>query len=232
LSPPKVDMRTTDEHAKIAGHDTRKSSVKMSQSCTNKKTGDICEYVYGFDVWLTTDEIAGLGDKRAFQRAYMSKLGLDENSPAIKGAMQQFMAAYAGTMKDMADKAASLKGYPLRTTFRLIMGGDHCSKGKSSDDQDSGGGSQSLQGLAASKLIGMFGKKNSGSDQTQSASAANAPPPLPDGYSQVVALTFETSSIDTGAISPDQFELPAGWMPQERKVAKDKEYTCPTGKED
>ena len=139
LSPPKVDMRTTDEHASIAGHDTRKSSVKMSQTCTDKKTGDICEFVYGFDVWLTPDDIGGLGDRRAFQRAYMSKMGLDENNPAFKGAMQQFMAAYAGTLKDMSAKAASLKGYPLRTTFRLIIGGDHCSKAKSSDDQDSGG---------------------------------------------------------------------------------------------
>jgi hypothetical protein len=146
--------------------------------------------------------------------------------------MQQFMAAYAGTLKDMSAKAASLKGYPLRTTFRLIVGGDNCSRAKSSDDQNSGGGATSLQGLAAGKLIGLFGKKNSGSDQSQSASAANAAPPLPDGYAQVVAFTVETSAVDNAAIPADQFDLPAGWVPEQRKVAKDKEFSCPTGKGD
>jgi hypothetical protein len=130
-------MRTTDEHATIAGHDARKSSVKMSQTCTDKKTGDICEMVYGFDIWLTEDQLEGAGDKRAFTKAYMTKLGLDVNNPQIKGIAQQFMAAYAGTLKDMQAKASSLKGFPLRTTFRFIMGGDHCAKAQQSDS-DSG----------------------------------------------------------------------------------------------
>ena len=232
MSPPKIDMRTTDEHATIAGHDARKSSVKMSQTCTDKKTGEVCEYVYGFDTWLTTDEVAGLSDVRNFQRAHLAKLGLDANNPAIKGALQQFMASYAGTMKDMQTKAASLKGYPLRTTFRLIIGGDGCSKGKSSADQtDSGAGGGGLSSLAAGAIGGLFARRNSGNQgSTAAATAANAAPALPDGYAQVVAFTVETTSVDTGPIPADQFELPAGWVPEQRKVAKDQEYTCPTAK--
>src|SRR5580658_5150238 len=90
LSPPKVDMRTTDEHASIAGHDALKSSVKMSQTCTDRKTGDICEMVYGFDVWMTEDQIEGVADRRAFSKAYLTKMGLDSDNPQIKGAAQQF----------------------------------------------------------------------------------------------------------------------------------------------
>jgi hypothetical protein len=236
LSPPKVDMRTTDEHVMIAGHDTRKSSVKMSQTCTNKKTGDVCEMVYGFDVWLSADQLEGVGDKSAFQRAYMTKMGLDLNGPQLKGITQQFMAQYAGTLKDMSAKASSLKGYPLRTTFRLIMGGDNCSSAKSdASDNGGGGGGGGLSGLAANaggKLLGgLFAKKNapSANDPTQAAVAANAPPPLPDGYTQVIALTIETTAVTTAPIAPEQFELPPGWALEQPKANKSREFTCPTG---
>ncbi|HWW20980.1 MAG TPA: hypothetical protein VNZ06_09260 [Steroidobacteraceae bacterium] len=238
LSPPKVDMRTTDEHATIAGHDARKSSVKMSQTCTDKKTGDICEMVYGFDIWMTQDPLEGTADKRAFQKAYLTKMGLDANSPQIKGIAQQFMAAYSGTLKDMQAKAASLKGYPLRTTFRLIMGGDNCSKSKQSDsDNGAGAGGGGLSGLAANaggKLLGgLFAKKNAAgaNDPSQGAIAANAPPPLPDSYVQVIAFTIETSAVSTAAVSADQFELPAGWTREYPKAAKNSEYSCPNNKD-
>jgi hypothetical protein len=236
LSPPKVDMRQTDEHATIAGHDTRKASVKMSQTCTDKKTGDICEMVYGFDVWLTEEPLEGVTDKRAFTKAYMTRMGLDLNTPQIKDITQQFMAAYAGTLKDMQAKAASLKGYPLRTTFRFIIGGDHCSRGQQSDSDSSpsagGGGLSGLAGNVGGKLIGgLFAKKNApaANDSTQGAVAANASPPLPDNYAQVIAFTIETTSVSTGAIAPEQFELPAGWTREYPKAAKNSEYTCPVG---
>jgi hypothetical protein len=231
LSPPKVSTRTTDEHATIAGHDTLKSSVKMSQTCTDKKTGDVCELVYGFDIWMSADQLEGAGDKLAFQRAYMTKLGLnlDANSPQVKGILQQFMAQYAGTLKDMADKTASIKGYPLRTTFRFIMGGDHCSKAQGSDS-DSGGGGGGLSGLSGKLIGGLMAKRNapSSTDQSQAAIAANAAPPLPDGYAQIIAFTMETTAVTVAPIAPDQFELPSGWTLEKPKPNKSSEFTCPT----
>jgi hypothetical protein len=234
LSPPKVDMRTTDEHASIAGHDARKSSVKMSQTCTDKKTGDVCELVYGFDIWLTPDQLEGADAKRAFTKAYMTKMGLDENNPQLKGIVQQFMAQYSGTLKEMQAKAASLKGYPLRTTFRLITGGDNCSKAKQSDsDSGQGAGGGGLSGLAGNvggKLLGGFlAKKNApaANDPAQGAIAANAPPPLPDSYVQVIAFTFETTAVSTESIPADRFELPAGWTREYPKAAKNSEFSCP-----
>jgi hypothetical protein len=235
LSPPKVSVRQTDEHATIAGHDTRKASVKMSQTCTDKKTGDVCELVYGFDTWLTEEPIEAVNDRRDFQKAYLTKIGLDLNSPQLKGITQQFMAAYTDTLKDMQAKAASLKGYPLRTTFRFIMGGDHCSKAQQSDSDSGGGAGGGGTGLSAlgGKLIGgLLQKRNaaSSSDPAQAAIAANASPPLPDGYVQVIAFTVETTSVSSGAISPDQFELPSGWIKEQPKVAKANEFSCPTDK--
>jgi hypothetical protein len=245
MSPPKVEVTQSQEHATIAGHDTHKASVKLTQTCTNRKTGDVCDFVYGFDTWLTEDTPAGLADQRAFQKTYMTKMGLDPNAPAFKGVMQQFMAGYAPTMKDLADKASTLKGYPMRTTFRLIIGGPKCAQSKSSaDHSDPGtgpgsasdsGASGGLSGLAASgagKLLGGFLAKRQaakGGDTAAApgAAAANASPTLPDGYAQVVAFTTETTAVSTDPVSADQFEIPAGWTLEKPKPGKSSEYTCP-----
>lgn len=232
LSPPKIEVKQTDERASLAGHDTRKSSVMLTQTCTDRQTGDVCELVYGFDVWLTADELAGAAERRAFQRAYLKKLGLDENNPAAKSAAQQFLAQYAGTMKELSAKAGELKGYPLRTTFRFSMGGEHCGKAKQSSGQSQGGteGGGSLSSIAAqavgSKLLsGMFSKKSSGS--TPDPNQAPAPAPGAPPSVQLIAFTVETTGIDTAAIPADQFELPAGWTPEKPKASKSEEFTCP-----
>lgn len=232
MSPPKIEVKQSDEHASLAGHDTRRSSVTLTQTCTDKESGDVCEMVYGFDVWLTGDEIPGVADRRAFQRAYMKKLGLDENNPAAKDAAQQFLAQYAGMMKELSAKAGELKGYPLRTTFRFSMGGEHCGKAKQSSAQgdDSSGGAGGLGGLAAkagSKLLGGLLSKKSSSNGPD----PNQPPPAAPGAApstQIIAFTVETTAIDTSAIPAEQFELPAGWTPEKPKVSKAEDFTCPT----
>jgi hypothetical protein len=229
LSPPRIEVKQTDEHASLAGHDARKSSVNMTQTCTDKDTGDVCEMVYGLDVWLTGDEIAGAPDRRAFARAYMKKLGLEENSAAVKGAAQQFLAQYAGTMKELSAKAGDLKGYPLRTTFRFSMGGEHCGKAKQSSSQtdDSSQGGGGLAAKAASKLLGgLLAKKSSSSTPDP-----NQPPPAAPGAApttQIIAFTLETTAIDTAAIPAEQFELPPGWTPEQPKASRNEEFTCPT----
>jgi hypothetical protein len=229
LSPPRIEVKQTDEHASLAGHDTRKSSVNMTQTCTDKETGDVCEMVYGFDVWLTGDEIAGAADRRAFARAYMKKLGLDENNAAVKGAAQQFLAQYAGTMKELSAKAGDLKGYPLRTTFRFSMGGEHCGKAKQSSSQndDSSQGGGGLAAKAASKLLGgLLSKKSSSSTPDPNQPPAAAPGAAPT--TQIIAFTVETTAIDTAAIAAEQFELPAGWTPEQPKAGRSQDFTCPT----
>jgi hypothetical protein len=167
----------------------------------------------------------------------MTKMGLDPNAPAFKGIMQQFLAPYAGNMKDLADKASTLKGYPMRTTFRVIVGGDKCSQGKQSSDSSSdsgpsaGGGLSGLAANAGGKLLGgLLAKRNkpSADDSTSAAAAANSAPTLPDGYAQVIAFTTETTAVTPGPIVPEQFEIPAGWTLEKPKPTKNSEYTCPT----
>jgi hypothetical protein len=74
MSPPKIDARTTDKHATIAGHDSRLSELALTQSCHDAATGDTCDFLITMDSWLTQDEIAGLADRKAFLEAHMKKL--------------------------------------------------------------------------------------------------------------------------------------------------------------
>jgi hypothetical protein len=208
--------------------------------------------VYGFDVWLTPDEVAGIGERRAFQQAHLKALGLDADNPAAQGAMQQFLAQYAGTLKDLAGKAGSLQGHPLRTHFHVSMGGEHCGQAKQLSARSPGSGNaasgtddiaaaaredasrkvpdlgSSTANAVAGKLLGsLFSKKTA----TTSTSGANAAGPgagdAAAPYLTVLSLSIETTAVDTAAIAPSQFEIPAGWLPEKPKAESNREFSCP-----
>lgn len=265
LSPPVLNVNATDEHATIVGHDARKTSVVMSQTCTDTQTGDVCEMDYGFDAWLTTDEIPGTDERNAFTRQYLQAQGLDPNNPQLQRTVRQFMAPYADQLKQLQGKAADLKGYPLRTTFYMAFGGPHCGKAKQAAQQqqassrspfsmhsiasnalatglsslfhrgaaaihtDSAGGAAASS--AANEAAEPTANAAAGSMTAESSSSGSAAPAAPPAgpLVRVISLTTETTSIDTSSISPDQFEIPAGWSlePQRQEVASSAPK-CPT----
>ena len=265
LSSPVLNVNATDEHATIAGHDARKSNVVLSQTCTDTQTGDVCEIDYGFETWLTPDQIPGADERNAFTRKYLQAQGLDPNNPQLQRTVRQFMAPYADQLRQLQGKAADLKGYPLRTTFYMAFGGPHCARAKQAAQQQQASSSSpfSMHGIAsnalASGLSSLFHRgaaaihtdsaggaaassaANSAADSTANAAAgsmtaqsssggaAAAPASAAGALIRVISLTTETTSIDTSSISPDQFEIPAGWTlePQKQEVAGSAPK-CPT----
>ncbi|MBV8306556.1 MAG: hypothetical protein JO274_03675 [Gammaproteobacteria bacterium] len=141
MSPPSVDVKATDSHATLAGHDARLSQVVMTRSCRNKDTGDTCDFMIGLDSWLTQDQIPGVDEHKAFQTAYLKKLGLDPESELVQKQMRQFLAPYQDSLKQLADKSGDLKGYPLKTTVRIAFGGEHCAAAKGQQGAGAGAGS-------------------------------------------------------------------------------------------
>ena len=141
MSPPRVEVKQPGTHATFAGHDTQLTQIALTSSCTNKTTGDVCDFVFGMDSWLTQDQIAGLADQKAFLEAYQARLGIDPRDPAIQKQMQQFLAPYADVLKQVSAKSSELKGYPLKTVLRIAYGGEHCGAVK---NQPAGGGGNAL----------------------------------------------------------------------------------------
>jgi hypothetical protein len=149
MSPPTFDVKATDQHATIAGHDTRLTQVALTQSCRNTQTGDECKYALLMDAWLTQDQIAGVDEHKAFRTAYLKKLGLDASNEFVQQQMKQFLAPYRDSLKQLAGKSADLKGYPLKSTVRIAFGGEHCAAAKQSASSGGGGGAVGDAGTAA-----------------------------------------------------------------------------------
>jgi hypothetical protein len=249
LSKPTVSVKQSDEHLTLLGHDTRKSSVVLSQSCADKQTGDICEMNYTFDSWLTQDNIPGAAERKEFLQKYLAAQGLDPNDPQLQGAMRQLLAQYGDQLKELSGQASALKGFPLRTTFSLSVGGEHCGKAKQAATQSAANGTPKDLGLKSlastavgSTLSSLFSRHGASSAVGAAASQvgenataaatdaatkpagdsgkpADAPSAAAASTVQVASFTIETKSIDTASIPTDQFEIPAGWKLQAPKAS-------------
>ena len=211
LSSPVLNVTGTDEHATILGHDARKTSVVLSQTCTDTQTGDVCEIDYGFETWLTTDAIAGSDERSAFVKKYLQAQGLDPNDAQLQHTVRQFMAPYADALKQLRGKAADLKGYPLRTTFYMAFGGPHCGKAKEAAQQQASSGSRfSMHSLAtnalAGGLSGLFhhgaSAINTGSAGGAAASGAANEAADPAASAAASSMTAQSSSGESTAAAP------------------------------
>lgn len=126
MTPAVFAVNKTHDVSTIIGHSAQRTNVSMIQSCKVKDSGDVCSMSYSFDVWLTQDDLPGLADRMTFEKAYQRKLGGTDASPFNTEQMSSVLVPYADSLKQLKAKAADFKGYPLRTTFRFAVGGEHC----------------------------------------------------------------------------------------------------------
>jgi hypothetical protein len=256
MSPPKIDVHKTDDKMSIAGHDTQRTLATLTETCTNKDTGDVCDTVVAVDVWLTQDTIPGAGDRRAFQQAYAKRLGLVDEQGAMSAEVSKFLAPYQSQIKQLTDKSSDLKGQPLKTSLRVMMGGPQCSTTAKMQTNGSAAGGNAAAGSTpaanpitdvaqAGKAIGsqvgnmvgsLFHKKKA--DDSPGTAGASAPPAaaaVPGSadpfakYVQMASFTTETVTISADPVPADRFEIPPDWKKDAPKSAKtgDEEFTCP-----
>ena len=209
LSSPVLNINATGEHATILGHDARKTSVVLSQTCTDTQTGDVCEIDYGFETWLTTDEIPGADERNSFARRYLQAQGLDPNNPQLQHTVTQFMAPYADQLRQLQGKASDLKGYPLRTIFYMAFGGPHCAKAKQAAQRQASSSSPfSMHGLAsgalASGLSGLFhhGASSIDTGSAGGAAASSAANQAADPAANAAAGSMTAQSSSGGSTAP------------------------------
>ncbi len=247
MSPPKIDVHKTDDKMSIAGHDAQRTSATLTETCTNKDTGDACDTVVAFDIWLTQDKLPGSSDRRAFDSAYAKKLGLDDAQGVMRPEVAKFLAAYQSQIKQLTDKSSDLKGQPLKTAMRVLMGGPRCAAAaKAKANQSADGETSSANpldnvaqaGKAVGQLMGGLFHKKKADDSKDAASTGGpsgsgtgqsaAPDPFAQ-YVQMAAFTTETVTINTDDIPAVRFDIPADWTKEAPKPTKggDDEFTCP-----
>ncbi len=249
MSPPKIDVHKTDDRMSIAGHDAQRTLATLTETCTDRETGDVCDTVVAFDVWLTQDKVPGIADRRAFAQAYAKRMGLLDEQGAMSAEVAKFLAPYQAQIKQLSDKSSDFKGQPLKTSLRVMMGGQQCgataklkANGAAGSDAPAAGGSSPITNVAqAGKAIGssvgnlvggLFHKKKA--DDSQPAAGAVAAPDAAAAdpyaqYLQMAAFSSETVSINTDAIPADRFDIPPDWKKDAPKTARqgDDDFTCP-----
>jgi hypothetical protein len=208
LSSPVLNVSRTDERTTILGHDARRTDLVLSQTCTDRQTGDVCEIDYGLETWLTQDAIPGIRQRDAFERRYLAAQGLDPDNPQLQRTVGQFMAPYAGMLRQLRGKAADLKGYPLRTTFYMAFGGPHCSRAKQAQQQQAGGSRFSMHSIAshalAGGLAGLFhrGAAAIHGDSAGGAAAAGAANETAEPAADAAANSMTAQSSPAGSAAP------------------------------
>jgi hypothetical protein len=217
-SEPKSEVKRTGERALIAGFQAEHVTVSATQSCTDKKTGQVCDFGLALDQWIAPDFQAS-SEAQAYQRAYAEKLGLGSaSSRDFAERAQQSFARYKGLWGELGKRMATLdlKGYAVKSGFSLGVGGPQC---QSTQQQQAQGNEQqqaptSIGGALGGALGGMFGKKKKEQEAAQQQAAP--PPTMAGGLMPLMSMGTELISINRDAVAPTTFEVPGDY-----KKAKD-----------
>jgi hypothetical protein len=175
MTPPKIESHQTDKHLSIAGHDARLSQLSLTTSCHTPNSTDSCDFVITLDSWLTQDEIPGMADRKAFAEAQMKKLGLTDPNGSMQKMLQQFLAPYRDSLKELSAKAQDFKGYPLKTSIRILYGGAQCAAAKNATTTGGAGGTVGDAGSAAGQAAASSssGEAQSAANQAATNAAGN-----------------------------------------------------------
>jgi len=223
--PAKVDVAKSGEKAQFAGYDAQRVTVTATQPCQDKETGAICEIALVLDLWTSAD-FTESSEARKFYSAYASKMGLDaSNAQEVSQRAKALFAQYQGVWTEVAAKMQGVKGYPVKSSFTLGLGGPQCKNSNSQQAQTSqtddsspgasssaGTGPSGIAGAMVGKLGGLFQKKKDNADAPAAQPApAIAPVAMPPGDVALMTVSSQVVSVSTNAVSADVFTVPAGF---------------------
>ena len=205
---PKAEVKKTGESATFAGFPAERTTVVATQACKDKKTGQVCEFGLVLDQWLAPGFEAS-AETLNYQRAYAEKLGFTASaSRDFAERAQSLFGRYQGMLKEVAAKLEDSKGYPVKASFSLGVGGPQCQSAQQTQtaSEDSSSTPTSLGGALGGALGGVFGKKK----QSQPAATTPAPAAIA-GLTPLMTVSTELVSISRAAAPADSFEVPAGF---------------------
>ena len=207
-SEPKADVQRTGEKASIGGYEAERVTVTATQSCTDKKTGQVCDFGLALDQWLAPNFEAA-DETIAYQRAYAEKLGFGASaSRDFAERAEAMFGRYQGIWKEVAVKMRDVNGYPVKANFGLGVGGPQCQSAQETQAAGGPASPPSLGGALGGALGGMFGRKK---EPAQPAAAATPPPTMPGGLMPLMTVSTELVSVSRSAADPAGFEIPADY---------------------
>lgn len=212
-SEPKADVTRTGEKATIAGHSAERVTVMATQSCKNKETGEVCDFGLMLDQWVAPSFQAS-DEALNYQKAYAEKMGFGAAASAgFAERAQSMFGGYAGLWKEVGAKMGDIKGYPVKASFGLGVGGPSCQSTQQTQAQGGPASPPSLGGALGGALGGMFGKK-----KTSEPAATPTPPPvaMPGGLMPLMTVSTELVSVSTSPVDASAFEIPVDYKKTSR----------------
>ncbi|MEO7207140.1 MAG: hypothetical protein ABI356_12035 [Steroidobacteraceae bacterium] len=221
--PAKVDVTKSGEKAQFAGYDAQRVTVTATQPCQDKESGSICEVALVLDQWTSAD-FAESSEARKFYGAYASKMGMDpSNTQDVSERAKTLFSQYKGIWTEVAAKMQSVKGYPVKSSFTLGVGGPQCKDSNSQQAQtsqtdDSSPSQGGIAGAVIGKLGGLFQKKKETPDAAAPPAAPAAPVAMPPGDVALMTVSSQLVSVSTNAVSADVFNVPNGFKKIETRT--------------
>ena len=218
-SPPTSQVERKGEKATIAGMQAERLKITASQSCTDRKTGSVCDFALMLDQWLAPS-FPAQQETEAYHRAYAEKLGLGATGSAdFAQRAQQSFGRYQGIWTEIGKQLKDVKGYPVRSSFALGIGGPKCqSSAPAAGDQPQRSTSENvgqvLGGALGGALGGMFGKKKAEAEQPAAQAAPPAPATVGNGLVPLMSVSSELISVNMSPVAGDVFEVPADFKLQ------------------
>ncbi|HEY4215260.1 MAG TPA: hypothetical protein VGM84_27565 [Steroidobacteraceae bacterium] len=219
-SEPKVDVKKPGNHATIATFDAQEVTIVARQSCTDRKSGAVCDVALSLDEWIAPGFDAG-DEARQFNLAYAKQLGLQSPADESLSRAQALFGRYQGAWGKVMEQMRAMKGYPVKSTFALGLGGAACkdkdkgdagtasSAGTDSSSAGSGASAASSSGLGAQLVGALFSRKK----QPEEAAAPQTQAPV-SGMEDLfvpVRVHSEMVSASHDPLPPETFQVPAGF---------------------
>lgn len=205
-SEPKAEVIKSGEKAAIGGHQAERVTITATQACTNKETGQVCEFGLSLDQWMSPSFEAA-EERLAYQRAYAEKLGLTATaSRDFAERAQTMFGRYEGIWTEVASKMKDVGGYPVKSSFSLAVGGPQCESAQQAQSSGSAAAPNIGEAIGGA-LGGLFGRKKEVAQPAPSTPA----PATPAGLIPLMTVSTELVSVSRNAIGAQAFEVPADY---------------------
>jgi hypothetical protein len=210
-SEAKAEVKQTGEKAVIAGYQAERITIVATQSCKDKETGQVCDFGLVLDQYVAPD-FEQTAEAMAYYRAYAEKMGFDAAaSRDFSERAKSMFGRYKGIWTEVAEKMKDVKGYPVKSSFGLGVGGPQCQSTQQQQPQEAESESQSpptsLGGAIGGALGGMFKKKK----DPEPAAAAPAPQSMPGGLMPLMTIGTELVSVNRTSVPATTFEVPSDY---------------------
>jgi hypothetical protein len=197
---PRADVKRTGEMGNIAGFDAERITINATQSCRDRKTGSVCDFSLLLDQWVAP-RFEAAGELTKFYTSYAQKMGMD--AAAAQGGAQRaesMFSRYQGVWTQVAARMRDVKGYPVKSSFAMAVGGPQCQ----------GGGGQAAQSGDSAAPGGIAGRL-AGALMNRNKPAESAPAATPSGLVPLLTVHSEIISVSGESAPAGAFDVPADY---------------------